>query len=126
MKENNGLMVFKETIAWKIKKFFRNIFGKNKNNSNARVNENSSNLAIEDVNPYTINIEELDEDICSLSSGFESLKEEIEYRQQRMDLLKIYENIKSGKCQLKNLMMDDLIKVMLLFKEEQKTIKRIE
>ncbi|MCR5146437.1 MAG: hypothetical protein K6B70_03720 [Clostridia bacterium] len=52
--------------------------------------------------------------------------EEIKYRQQGMDLLKIYENVKAGKFQLKELIMDDLVKVMLMFKEEQKMMKRTE
>lgn len=52
--------------------------------------------------------------------------EEIKYRQQGMDLLKIYENVKAGKFQLEELIMDDLVKVMLMFKEEQKMMKRTE
>lgn len=117
MKENNELIVFKETIVSKIKNFFRSLFYKNKNGNNSQMAENS-NPIVEEVNPYIINIEELDDDMCSLSSGFESLEEEIKYRQQKKDLIKIYENVKSGKCQLENLMMDDLIRVMLLLKKE--------
>lgn len=143
MSNKNEMIEYKETIFCKIRNAFRKLFKRNEfdainsNFEDVKKNEIVSSKIEEDKfvyslesyieeqrikdienDCYKISIDEIDDSKSKLNSRFNSLEEEIAYRKQKKFFLRVYKNIKDGKCDARNLHPQDLIKVMALLRSE--------
>ncbi len=143
MSNKNEMIEYKETIFCKIRKAFRKLFKRNEFDAiNSKFKDVQKNETVDSKTEddkfvdsvesyieeqrlkniendcYKISIEKIDDGKSELNSEFNSLEEEMEYRKKKKEFLMVYKNIKDGKCDVKNLQPQDLIKVMALLRSE--------
>lgn len=147
----NGLIIFKENIFEKIKKWFKNLFSFKKNAYSEISNEDAESEKLEQdkksdllysvkENDKIIINEEYVQDIANeaITDDFEYQIEEIDtidffpepdikfdYKERDKNVFfELYENVKLGKINYAELSFDDYIKIQTLLKYETKLKKQ--
>lgn len=100
MKSDKEIAIYKKSIIDRIKDFFSKFF---KKKNEVKIEEPRDEMPIQDI-PVDIEIE----------------AEASVPNERKKEIFQIYENVKSGKCQIQDLSMPDLINVMILLNEEKK------
>lgn len=137
----NNLIIFKENIFEKIKKWFKNLFSFKKCTNSEIINEENdiknsnyyeekeiqnedNNIIINEIDltdDYEYQIEEIDS-----IEFFPEPEIKFNYKDREKNVFfKLYENVKSGKVSYTDLTFDDYIKIQSFLEYEKKLQKNI-